>query len=95
MRYRSTIDNPDGECCGARPASMRFSFVPLLEVNLGAVVSLFLLKIAYPRLIGLLVRPTHIGVGKKPSISGCKAVMIDDTPMTPRRCPRTDSGAVY
>ena len=35
---------------------MRFSFVPLLEVNLGAVVSLFLLRIAYPRLIGLLVR---------------------------------------
>ena len=35
---------------------MRFSFVPLLEVNLGVVVSLFLLRIAFPRLIVLLVR---------------------------------------
>ena len=35
---------------------MRFSFVPFLEVNLGVVVSLFLLRVAFPRLIGLPVR---------------------------------------
>jgi hypothetical protein len=40
---------------------MRFSFVPLLEVNLGVVVTLFLLRVAFPRLIGLLVR-TMIGL---------------------------------
>ena len=39
---------------------MRFSFVPLLEVNLGVVVTLFLLRVAFP-LIGLLVR-TMIGL---------------------------------
>ena len=27
---------------------MRFSFVPLLEVNLGVVVTLFLLRVAFP-----------------------------------------------
>src|SRR4029078_8399360 len=44
------------QTAAAPPRSMRFSFVPLLKVNLGVVVSLFLLRVTFPRLIGLLVR---------------------------------------
>ena len=40
----------------APPRSMRFSSVRLLEVNLRVVVSLFLLRVTFPRPIGLLAR---------------------------------------
>jgi hypothetical protein len=38
------------------PPLMRVCFVPLLKVNFRAIVSLFLLRVAFPRLVSLPVR---------------------------------------